>query len=104
MGEKVNIEFTKEELDKIIQYMDVGNFETVQDAIVDAVIKETIIKKMAMNGDYTDDSNPIPISAEGYDGGIGTCQNCRKSVPKFTTTVTPTRFCPHCGRALKWCE
>lgn len=49
MNEKVNIEFTKEEFNKIMRYMDAGNFETVQDAIVDAVTKETIVKKMAMN-------------------------------------------------------
>lgn len=47
--ENVTIEFTKEEFDKIMQYMDVGNFETIQDAIMDAVTKETIMKKMAMN-------------------------------------------------------
>ena len=45
MDEKVNIEFTKEEFDKIMKYMDAGKFETVQDAIVDACIKETIFKR-----------------------------------------------------------
>lgn len=47
--EKVTIEFSKEEFDKIMRYMDSGNFETVQDAIVDACINETIIKNMTIN-------------------------------------------------------
>ena len=46
----------------------------------------------------------IHISTEGYVGMFGTCQNCKQSVPKFTTTVSPTKFCPHCGQALEWDE
>jgi len=35
--EKVTIEFTKEEFDKIIEFMDCGEYETVQQAIMAAV-------------------------------------------------------------------
>lgn len=35
--EKVAIEFTKEEFDKIIEFMDDGEYETVQQAIMAAV-------------------------------------------------------------------
>lgn len=37
MDEKVNIEFTKEEFDKIIAYTDQIQAETVQDAIEHAI-------------------------------------------------------------------
>ena len=37
MSEKVVIEFTKEEFDKIIEFMDGGEYETVQQAIMAAV-------------------------------------------------------------------
>lgn len=37
VDEKVNIEFTKEEFDKIIDFMDGGEYETVQQAIMAAV-------------------------------------------------------------------
>ena len=46
----------------------------------------------------------VHIETEGDDGMFGTCPNCDQSVPKFTTTVEPTKFCPHCGQALKWDE
>ena len=49
MNEKISIEFSKEEFDKILRYMDCGNFETVQEAVIDAVTTETIMKKLAMN-------------------------------------------------------
>ncbi len=48
--------------------------------------------------------NPIHLSTEGDDGMFGTCPNCKQSVPKYTTTISPTKFCPHCGQALKWDE
>lgn len=49
VDEKVNIEFTKEEFDKIMKYMDAGKFKTVQDAIVNACINETLLKNMTIN-------------------------------------------------------
>ncbi len=49
MKEKISIEFSEEEFDKILRYMECGNFETVQEAVIDAVTTETIMKKLAMN-------------------------------------------------------
>lgn len=46
--------------------------------------------------------NPIHLSTEGNDGAFGTCPNCKQSVPKYTTTISPIKFCPHCSQALKW--
>ena len=37
MEEKINVEFTGEEFDLILKYMDSGKFETVQEAILHAV-------------------------------------------------------------------
>lgn len=35
--EKVTIEFTKEEFDKIVEFMDGGEYETIQEAIMAAI-------------------------------------------------------------------
>ena len=47
MKEKISVEFSKEEFDKIMQYMNCGNFETVQEAVIDAITKEIIMKKVS---------------------------------------------------------
>ena len=44
MENKISVEFSSVEFDKILEYMELGNFKTVQEAIIDAVIKETTIK------------------------------------------------------------
>lgn len=85
MDEKVNIEFTKEEFNKIVLYMDSGNFETAQDAIVDAVTKET---SGAWEFVF---HNPSYSSFDDGPDSLYKCTNCGY------TTGSTTKYCPVCG-------
>ena len=45
MDGKINIEFTEEQFDQIMEYFNTHESETIQDAILNAI-------KVAMNADY----------------------------------------------------
>ena len=75
--EKVAIEFTKEEFDKIIEFMDGGEYETVQQAIMGAVEKKEQ-EAVAVQGVYC---------------------------PKCGWILYPEdhqHYCGNCGQKVKW--